>query len=154
VSYRNEEADTIPALEPDDTMERLSARLGVMNEQQDWGIVNGSSERYDEFLRMYATADLNPIERSAVAELVLASANERLVQDRAAGLEGLAESLPRNAQHASWDLDYWLHFRAPDGFVYELMQDRSDSPNAPRGADRVADATAEAGQQFARATRA
>src|SRR4051812_13377767 len=86
-------------------MERLSARLGVMNEQQDWGIVNGINDRYDEFLRMYATADRNPIERSAVAELVLASANERLVQDRAAGLEGLAELLPRIAQDANWELD-------------------------------------------------
>jgi hypothetical protein len=88
-------------------MEWLSARLGVMNEGQDWGIVNGSSERYDEFLRIYSTGDLHTIERSAMAELVLASANERLVEDRAARLEELAELLPRIARDASWDLDYW-----------------------------------------------
>ena len=29
----------------------------------------------------------------------------------------------------------WLHFRAPDGFVYELMEDRTDRPNAQSGAD-------------------
>src|ERR1700742_3156176 len=27
----------------------------------------------------------------------------------------------------------WLHFRAPDGFVYELMEDRTDRPNAQSG---------------------
>ena len=42
-----------------------------------------------------------------MAELVLASANERLNEDPAAELAELARLLPRIAQDADWELDYW-----------------------------------------------
>ena len=67
-------------------MERLSERLGLMHEPQDWGIVNGSHERFEEFQRIYASEPLTDVERAAMAELVLSSANERLVADRHAEL--------------------------------------------------------------------
>jgi hypothetical protein len=95
-------------VEPNDTMRRLSDRLGVINDSQDCGIINGSAERYEEFLRFYEFGELNTIERCAMAELVLASANERLVHDPTAPLDELPALLDRVARDASWVLDYWV----------------------------------------------
>ena len=71
------------------------------------GIINRSSDRFDEFLRFYEADGLDTIERSAMAGLVLASANERLVEVHADSPEQLVALLPRIVRDASWELDYW-----------------------------------------------
>lgn len=40
---------------------RLSARLGLIDEEQDWGIVNGDAERLDEFAHIYARDTLSRV---------------------------------------------------------------------------------------------
>jgi len=35
-------------------MARLSARLGLTDEERDWGVVNGDAERLVEFVHIYA----------------------------------------------------------------------------------------------------
>ena len=59
-------------------MAQLSERLAVMNEPQDWGIVNGDAARLDEFIEFYESQPLSSVQCCAMAGLVLASANERL----------------------------------------------------------------------------
>jgi hypothetical protein len=78
-----------------------------MNEPQDWGIVNGDAARLEEFMAFYESEPLSRVERAAMAELVLASANERLEADRSADLDAVARLLPRIAGDAVWEYDYW-----------------------------------------------
>jgi hypothetical protein len=92
----------------------LSARLGLMDESQDWGIVNGSSERFEEFMRIYRDDHLTPAQQSAMAGLVLASANERRDVDARASLEEFAELLPRITADNAWELDYWRGLDGPE----------------------------------------
>jgi hypothetical protein len=88
-------------------MARLSARLGLMDEQQDWGIVNGDGRRSDEFIRVYHSEPLTAVQRVAMAQLLLASANERLAADPDADLGDFADLLPRIVADADWEYHYW-----------------------------------------------
>lgn len=96
-----------PCMTPRDEMARFSARLGLMNEPQDWGIVNADSGRLEEFVHIYESEPLTRVERSAMAALVLASANERLEDDPQADLAQVASVLPRIELDAAWELEYW-----------------------------------------------
>ncbi|HEY5197746.1 MAG TPA: hypothetical protein VIJ51_12050 [Solirubrobacteraceae bacterium] len=73
-----------------------------MDESQDWGIVNGSRDRFEEFMRIYRDDHLTPAQQSAMAGLVLASASERLDVDARANLEEFAGLLPRIAADNPW----------------------------------------------------
>jgi catechol 2,3-dioxygenase-like lactoylglutathione lyase family enzyme len=53
-----------------------------------------------------------------VAGFVVADLEEAVAELRAAGVEIVLEPQGGGARS-------WLHFRAPDGFVYELAEDRS-----------------------------
>lgn len=105
------------AVKPDDEMAQLSERLALMNEPQDWGIVNGDAARLDEFIECYESEPLSPVQRGAMAGLVLASANERLEADRAADLDAVVRLLPRLAADADWEYTYW---RGLDGAAFPL----------------------------------
>lgn len=59
------------------------------------------------FTQIYEAEPLTPVERGAVAALLLASANERLITNARADLQVLAQLLPRIAADAEWELDYW-----------------------------------------------
>jgi hypothetical protein len=85
----------------------LSARLGLANEQQDWGIINADASRLDEFIRVYTTDPLTSYQRYAMAELVLASANELLCADPQADLALVATLLPTISSDARPEIEYW-----------------------------------------------
>lgn len=84
----------------------LSCRLGLMDLDQDWGISNSDGERLEEFVEEYRQAR-GRIERSALAELVLASADERLRLVAGADLRDVEALLPAIAEDAAWELQYW-----------------------------------------------
>jgi hypothetical protein len=104
-------------MRPESEMAQLSERLAVMNEPQDWGIVNGDAARLDEFVAFYESQPLSSVQRGAMASLVLASANERLQADLAADLDVVARLLSRLAADAEWEYDYW---RGLDGAAFPL----------------------------------
>jgi hypothetical protein len=85
----------------------LSARLGLANEQQDWGIINADASRLDEFIRVYTTDPLSSYQRHAMAELVLASANQLLCADPQADLGLVATLLPKISADARPEIEYW-----------------------------------------------
>jgi hypothetical protein len=85
----------------------LSARLGLANEQQDWGIINADASRLDEFIRIYTTDPLSSYQRYAMAALVLASANELLCADPQADLGLVPALLPTISADAQPEIDYW-----------------------------------------------
>jgi hypothetical protein len=106
-------------MRPESEMAQLSERLAVMNEPQDWGIVNGDPARLDDFVEFYESQPLSSVQRAAMVGLVLASANARLQADRAADLDVVARLLPRFAADAEWEYDYW---RGLDGAAFPLAE--------------------------------
>jgi hypothetical protein len=63
----------------DELLRELSVRLGLGYESQDWGIVNADPYRLREFISFYESEPLVPSQRFELGELILASANERLL---------------------------------------------------------------------------
>ncbi len=60
-------------------LHELSSRLGLGFESQDWGIINADPCRLREFICFYESEPLAPTQRFELGELILASANERLL---------------------------------------------------------------------------
>ena len=109
---------------PRDEIARLSARLDLTNEPQDWGIVNADSERLEEFVSVYESESLTHVARGAMAALVLASSNERLEAQPHAELRRIASLLPRIAVDAAWELDYWRGLDGEDFPLARWLRDR------------------------------
>lgn len=106
-------------------MTTLSQRLGLVDEHQDWGISNASSGRLEEFVTLYAVTP-GDVERRALAELVLASADQRLRIDSSADLHALVLHLPAIARDVPWDLAYWGRLDGDDFPLAAWLRDRSD----------------------------
>jgi hypothetical protein len=70
----------------DKDIQVLSDQLGLVNYPQDWGICNADANRIGEFIQVCRTGNLTPPQQYVMAELVLASMNESLV-DGAANAE-------------------------------------------------------------------
>jgi len=85
----------------------VSRALGLLDEPQDWGIVNANPERLEEFVAFLEAQDLAPTQVFDMLELILASANERLVDDASADLPGLRAVLDHYPDAAKVHYDYW-----------------------------------------------
>jgi hypothetical protein len=85
----------------------LSETLGLADESQDWGIINADAERLDKFVRFLDDTDLAPAEVFQLVELLLASANERLLEDPGADLDAVMRAVARHPEAAEFHLNYW-----------------------------------------------
>lgn len=65
---------------PRQRLEILSESLGLVFEEQDWGIINADGRRLNEFIDLYVNASLPETTRYQMFELILASANDALEQ--------------------------------------------------------------------------
>lgn len=65
--------------EAENLLRQLSEQLGVEYEPQDWGIANANPDRLEEFITYFRSQKLLPTQQFEMAELILASANERLL---------------------------------------------------------------------------
>ncbi len=65
-------------MDADTELDTLTRALNLVNERQDWGIVNSDPSRVEEFLRFCETEPLTPSQQFAMGELVIASANDAL----------------------------------------------------------------------------
>lgn len=90
-------------------LRELSAQLGLQWEEQDWGIVNADPGRLSEFITFYqSTPGLSPTQRFELGGLILASANEYLVNGEKPLPESVARFLVGNCQAFKAQLEYWL----------------------------------------------
>jgi hypothetical protein len=85
----------------------LSTALKLVDEPQDWGIVNADGERVAEFVTFLAARDLASTQVFDMVELVLASANEWLLEDPSADLSAVQDVLRLHSEAAEVHGDYW-----------------------------------------------
>lgn len=99
-----------------DWTQRLSSTLGLAPESQDWGIANASPDRLLEFIEFFEQHQpQDPWDQEALAELILASADEAL---RRGSLEPQESDrtvafLRRNAATFPHQIQYWSNL--PEG---------------------------------------
>jgi hypothetical protein len=98
---------------PRERLTWLSGTLGLADESQDWGIINADAERLDEFVRFLDDTDLAPTEVFELVGLVLASANERLLEDPEADLDSAMRAVARHLEAAEFHLSYWRSLDDP-----------------------------------------
>lgn len=87
-------------------LKQLCQSLGLSYEPQDWGIINADAQRLPEFIAYYEANPLSATQRFELGELILASANERLLS-KACLPEALLPHLVRNKQAFETQLQYW-----------------------------------------------
>lgn len=96
-----------PSDSPQALRARLSRDLGLVDEPQDWGIINADESRLEEFVAFLDGVQLAPTQAFDLVDLILASANERLLRDPLADLEAVGDLLSRHEASASVHGDYW-----------------------------------------------
>ncbi len=85
----------------------ISTALTLLDEPQDWGIVNADSERLDEFVAFLAAREFAATQVFDLVDLILASANERLLEDPSADLHAVEGALRQHPAAAAVHGDYW-----------------------------------------------
>jgi hypothetical protein len=106
----------------------LSVALGVLDEPQDWGIVNADGERLDEFADYLETGDLAPTQVFDMVELLLASANERLIDDPSADLQVVRYALRGHPTAGAVHYDYWAALDDPKEFPLGAWLRKEERP--------------------------
>ena len=91
----------------DDLLREMSNKLGLPYEPQDWGVSNADGNRLDEFVAFFQQGDLQPSQLFELADLILASANERLVRGLAVEVKPLEALARKYGQAFSLHLEYW-----------------------------------------------
>lgn len=86
---------------------RLSVALGVLDEPQDWGIVNADGQRLDEFAHHLETREFAQSQVFDMIELLFASANELLIDHPHADLQAVRDALRGHPSAAAVHYDYW-----------------------------------------------
>lgn len=107
---------------------QLSAALGVLDEPQDWGLVNADAERLDEFAAYLTTPELAPTQVFDMVELLLASANERLIDDPSANVQVVRDALRGHPGAAVVHYDYWTALDDPEEFPLGAWLRREERP--------------------------
>jgi hypothetical protein len=92
---------------PASLLGELSAALGLNYEPQDWGIVNADADRLDAFVAFFRSVELEPTQRFEMADLILASANEALLEGREVSLQALLALASEASSAFEHHLAYW-----------------------------------------------
>jgi hypothetical protein len=96
-------------------LRQLCQSLGLLYEPQDWGIINADARRLSEFIAYYEATPLSETQRFELGELILASANERLLANESLP-EALRPFLARNLGDLATQLEYWRNLRDDQEF--------------------------------------
>lgn len=97
----------------------LSNRLGLTFESQDWGIVNSDPCRLWEFIHFYESEALTATQRFELGELIIASANERLmgdVDELNEGIQTFIDFIKAHKDEQSVHITYWSSLEADEEF--------------------------------------
>jgi len=93
-------------------LEGLCEALGLQHEPQDWGIVNADAGRLSEFMSYYeATEGLSATEKFELGGLILASANEYLLQGARDIPAAVSVFLVQNRTAFESQLEYWTNLQ-------------------------------------------
>ena len=84
----------------------LSETLGLDYQGSDWGIINADGARLEAFLAFYEAEALASTLRWEMAELIFASANERLLNGGALQLKPIL-TLAEGDKAIAFQVDYW-----------------------------------------------
>lgn len=103
------------SLAAEQDLRQLCKSLGLSYERQDWGIINADGQRLSEFIAYYEANPLSATQRFELSELILASANERLLSDESLP-EELLPFLIRNRRALETSLEYWQKLRGDSEF--------------------------------------
>jgi hypothetical protein len=89
-------------------LKRLCESLGLQYEAQDWGIVNADGRRLSEFISYYeGNRGLSATQKFELGGLILASANEHLLNARESMPEALHSFLVQNRTAFEPQVEYW-----------------------------------------------
>jgi hypothetical protein len=109
---------TMPIDTIEQRLKKLSVKLGLEYEEQDWGIINADGQKLNEFVRLYHEPDLTEKMRYQVFELILASANDAL--DREIDCQATTTTIERFVDDHSADfprqVSYWAGLTDDDEF--------------------------------------
>jgi len=111
----------------DELLRELSVRLGLGYESQDWGIVNADPYRLREFISFYESEPLVPSQRFELGELILASANERLLvgaTDENEDMQMFVDFVRNHWQVQEAHIAYWLALQPDDEFPIAALLKR------------------------------
>lgn len=97
-------------------LRELSVLLGLPFEPQDWGIINAVEARLEEFMECFEKHPLSPSARIGLAELVLASANDRLLVGGVIDVEAILRLCEREPDAFSCYLSYWASLGPAEEF--------------------------------------
>ncbi|NVB37665.1 hypothetical protein G6O69_07460 [Pseudenhygromyxa sp. WMMC2535] len=117
----------------DELLREMSDNLGLGHEPQDWGIINADGDRLDEFVTFFQREELLPTQRFELADLILASANERLLEGLDVEIE-LLKTLAREYDRAfTPHIEYWSGLEDEDEFpLSRLLRRTKGSSRASR----------------------
>lgn len=98
-------------------LKELAHALRLTYEQQDWGIVNADSKRLDEFLAFFEShRELAETQRYELVGLILASANERLLDEPGDPLRSVRAFLSRHEADTLTHRGYWESLECEEVF--------------------------------------
>lgn len=91
----------------DELLREMSDKLGLAYEPQDWGITNADGNRLEEFLVFFRQEGLQPTQRFELADLILASANERLLDGLDVEIDSLMALVREHEEAFAHHVEYW-----------------------------------------------
>ncbi len=81
-----------------------------LGEERNWGMLNADADRVEEFVRFVGDRALEPSQMRLMLDLVLASANERLISAPEADLTRVARLLEEHPEEADRPVYDWRRF--------------------------------------------
>ena len=104
-----------------DLLEIISDELGLSFEEQDWGIINGSADRVEEFINYFNTHESLPTTvKYPFFDLIVASFNEDLLEGSATKKKELLfkQFIQQNSSNSLFKpiLSYWKRITNEEDF--------------------------------------
>lgn len=118
----------------EELLRELSSRLGLRFESQDWGIVNANPWRLREFICFYESEALVPSQRFELGELILASANERLLAGTVkedADMHLFVDFVRNHWREQETHITYWLGLQSHEEFPITAVLKQIGSTSIP-----------------------
>lgn len=105
-------------------LREFAALLGLPYEPQDWGIVNAAGDRLEEFIECFDRHQLSSTVRYELAELILASANDRLLTGGNLDWDAILGLCRREPDAFNGRVRYWATLDGPEEFpIGPLLRD-------------------------------
>lgn len=110
-------------------LKQLSSALSLSFEPQDWGIINSTPDRIEEFIQYFRSHNLDSTLNYELMDLIIASYNDAIVEGKTSDeLQQLfLEFIRENSNNILFDpiISYWRSLKDDESFpVAQLLQAR------------------------------